>query len=135
LTKDRSGALAYRSGAQSSDEVAGRILKMTRPSRTPWLRPRTLAFGAASLIVLSGVTTRSQNKKSNAQIKREMIEFSIARYVSRRETCPCPYSLDPEGNRCDARSAYNRLVGARPLCYESDITQTMVEAYRKRTGE
>lgn len=31
--------------------------------------------------------------------------------------CPCPYSLDVNGNVCGARSAYSRSGGASPICY------------------
>lgn len=31
--------------------------------------------------------------------------------------CPCPYSLDVNGNLCGDRSAYSRSGGASPACY------------------
>ena len=31
--------------------------------------------------------------------------------------CPCPYSLDVDGNICGERSAYSRSGGASPICY------------------
>lgn len=36
------------------------------------------------------------------------------------------------GSRCGARSAYSRPGGRAPLCYPSDVTDAMVEKYRKQ---
>jgi hypothetical protein len=47
-------------------------------------------------------------------------------------SCPCPYNTDRTGRRCGGGSAYSRRGGAAPLCYEKDVTQTMVDDYRKK---
>ncbi len=84
----------------------------------------------AALGNVGAQTTNS--KKTDAQIKQEIIAASIASY---RGNCPCPYNTDRAGRRCGARSAYNRPGGAAPLCYENDVTQKMVDEYRKRTAQ
>lgn len=61
---------------------------------------------------------------SDAEIRRILIQQSIASY---RGSCPCPYSIDRAGRRCGGRSAYSPPGGASPLCYESDVTDAMVE--------
>lgn len=38
-----------------------------------------------------------------------------------------------DGRPCGKRSAYSRPGAAAPLCYERDVTQAMVDAYRART--
>jgi hypothetical protein len=58
------------------------------------------------------------------------ISASIAAY---KGNCPCPYNVDRRGHRCGARSAYSRPGGAMPLCYERDVTQQMVDDYRRRS--
>ena len=68
-------------------------------------------------------------EKSDKEIKQSLIKESIASY---RGSCPCPYSVTRNGRRCGKRSAYSRPGGASPLCYESDVTGEMVEAYRNR---
>ena len=68
-------------------------------------------------------------EKSDKEIKQVLIKESIASY---RGSCPCPYSVARNGSRCGKRSAYSRPGGASPLCYESDVTDEMVEAYRNR---
>ena len=68
-------------------------------------------------------------EKSGKEIKQVLIKESISSY---RGSCPCPYSVARNGSRCGKRSAYSRPGGASPLCYESDVTDEMVEAYRNR---
>src|SRR5215831_2386702 len=86
-----------------------------------------LVFAWATATVL-GQTAR----KTDAQIRQEMIAASIAAY---KGNCPCPYNTDRRGHRCGARSAYSRPGGAMPLCYERDVTQKMVDDYRKGSAE
>ncbi len=88
-----------------------------------------------SLLVFSLSIASSQSskaRKTDSQIRQEIIAASIAAY---RGNCPCPYNTDRAGRRCGARSAYSRPGGAAPLCYEQDVTQKMVNDYRKRTNQ
>jgi hypothetical protein len=84
---------------------------------------------AVALIAAWGQQSKKV-EKSDAEIRQGIIEQSIASY---RVTCPCPYNVDRAGRRCGARSAYSRPGGASPICYEKDVTQKMVDDYRKRT--
>ena len=68
---------------------------------------------------------------SDAEIKKILIEQSIQSYSG---SCPCPYNRARNGSRCGKRSAYSKPGGAEPLCYESDVTDEMVERYRKSHG-
>jgi hypothetical protein len=69
--------------------------------------------------------------KTDAQIKQELIRQSILSYAG---SCPCPYNTDRAGRSCGKRSAYSRPGGASPVCYESDVTQKMIDDYRAATG-
>jgi hypothetical protein len=91
---------------------------MTRP------RIGIIALALAS-VVASGA---QQAAKTDAEIRRAIIVESIANY---RGNCPCPYNADRAGHRCGARSAYSRPGGASPICYERDVTQKMIDDYRK----
>ena len=73
--------------------------------------------------------SKPSDPKSDGQIKRLMIQESLARYSG---NCPCPYNVDRARRRCGKRSAYSKPGGASPLCYNSDVTQRMVDAYRTR---
>lgn len=64
---------------------------------------------------------------SDAELREEMIAASISSYPS---ICPCPYSSN-ETRICGGNSAYNRPNGEKPLCYPSDITDEMIENYKK----
>jgi len=96
------------------------------------MKPRTLVLVVLLTAVLAFATAWAQSKKTDSQIKQDMIAASIAAY---RGSCPCPYNRDRAGRSCGKRSAYSRPGGASPLCYENDITQKMVDEYRKRMGQ
>lgn len=89
-----------------------------------------LVLLAFAFVPAWGQTTKG--KKTDAEIKQEIIAASIA---SHRGNCPCPYNRDRAGRSCGRRSAYSRPGGAAPLCYEGDVTQKMMDDYRKRTKQ
>ena len=65
---------------------------------------------------------------SDAEIRKELVRRSIALYPG---WYPCPYNVDRGGRRCGGRSAYSRPGGRSPICYDSDVTQGMVERFRE----
>ena len=67
---------------------------------------------------------------SDAEIRQILIEESINSYPG---NCPCPYNRASNGSRCGKRSAYSKPGGYSPLCYETDVTDAMVERYRNRS--
>ena len=91
-------------------------------------------MGLGSLALALGLASAQSAKspRTDAEIKQAIIAESIASY---RGSCPCPYNTDRAGRRCGARSAYTRPGGASPLCYESDVTQKMVDDYRKEHSQ
>lgn len=92
---------------------------------------------AASKKVVAPRQTKSPQSKrkpkpNDAGIRRQMIRDSIAAYSG---SCPCPYNTARNGARCGGWSAYSRPGGAAPLCYPTDISDEMVEEYRKAHPE
>jgi hypothetical protein len=88
----------------------------------------------ASTLFIFAVAALAQGQapkapKTDAEIKQAIINQSIASY---RGNCPCPYNTDRAGRRCGARSAYSRPGGASPICYEKDVTQRMIDDYKKQ---
>ena len=79
------------------------------------------------LLTLQGCATAQD--LTDADIKKILIEQSIRSYSG---TCPCPYNQARNGSRCGRRSAYSKPGGAEPLCYESDVSDVIVERYRKQ---
>ena len=62
--------------------------------------------------------------------RSETIQLIIARSISAYSgSCPCPFSIDRGGRRCGGRSAHSRAGGARPICFESDVTDAMIRAF------
>jgi hypothetical protein len=95
------------------------------------MRYRALALVVGIVTMFAWTSAWTQTKKTDRQIRQDIIAASIAAHQG---SCPCPYSVDRRGHRCGARSANSRPGGAMPLCYERDVTQQMVDEYRKRTG-
>lgn len=86
--------------------------------------------GMVSLAVLTAVGASAESAAlSDAQIRERLIAESRAQYSG---NCPCPYDTDRAGRPCGKRSAHSRPGAAAPLCYEGDVTQAMVDAYRAR---
>ncbi len=73
----------------------------------------------------------SASKLSNSEVRDILIKLSIAAYPG---NCPCPYNVDRAGRRCGARSAYSKPGGRAPLCFAEDVTDEMIEEYRRRTS-
>ncbi|HEX8257554.1 MAG TPA: hypothetical protein VF589_07960 [Allosphingosinicella sp.] len=80
-----------------------------------------LSFGAAASPV--------QARQSDAQIRQSIIRQSIANYSG---NCPCPYNTMRNGRRCGGNSAYSRPGGESPKCFADDVSQSEVNAYRRR---
>jgi hypothetical protein len=91
---------------------------------------RLAVIACALAIVALGQTAKSA--KADEEIRQAIIQESITSY---KGSCPCPYSHDRAGRKCGARSAYSKPGGASPLCYAKDVTQKMVEDYRKKTKQ
>lgn len=64
---------------------------------------------------------------SRNDIVQEIINRSIRYYTG---NCPCPYNRDAAGRQCGGRSAYSRPGGRSPICYPSDVTEAMIQAFR-----
>lgn len=88
------------------------------------------AYGGLFVLAISLLSTNPvMASDDDATLRAKMIAESIARY---RGNCPCPYHRASNGSRCGKRSAWSRAGGQSPLCYESDISDKAVAAYRAR---
>lgn len=97
-----------------------------------WAVMKQCALVVVMLVTVGiGFGQTAKVRKADAEIRQEIIKRSIAAY---KGSCPCPYNVDRAGRTCGARSAYSKAGGASPLCYERDVTQKMVDDYRKETG-
>jgi hypothetical protein len=99
----------------------GLVMEMARPAL------RVLILGVM-FTFLSGAAIGAASELSDDEIRDILIQQSISRYSG---NCPCPYNTDRAGRRCGKRSAYSKPGGASPLCYPQDVTEEMIERYRK----
>jgi len=89
------------------------------------------------LIALAGAVAAfgvfAADRLADDTIKERIVAESVADYRARLgKPCPCPYSVKRNGQRCGDWSAYVKPGGEEPLCYKRDVTQAMVDAYRRR---
>lgn len=93
------------------------------------MRPMLLAAMAAVLLWGGGpVEAQRAQRLSEAEVKQQIIQESIDAYPG---NCPCPYNRASNGSRCGRRSAYSRGGGYAPICFEEDVTQKMVQDWRR----
>lgn len=88
----------------------------------------SLLFG---IWLLPAQATLAKDALSDGQVRQQMIRDSLAAYPG---PCPCPYNVMRNGRACGGRSAYSRPGGYSPRCYPSDISDRMVEEYRRKHG-
>ena len=80
----------------------------------------------ASLFLLAGLAHAGP---SDTEITKEIIKESIANY---KGSCPCPYSIHPDGRQCGYRSAYSSKSAFAPICYSIAVTPQMIKDYKQR---
>lgn len=81
-------------------------------------RPKT----SASVIPL----THAQNTTANSTLL-EPRRIRVPKVATQRSTknnpnCPCPYDISFRGSICGETSAYVKLGGNEPACYEGETT-------------
>jgi len=77
----------------------------------------------------------SKKPLSDDQVRRILIDESIADYLANVGNCPCPYHRARNGSRCGRRSAYDRAGGEAPLCFPKDVSDQMVQQYRESRAD
>jgi hypothetical protein len=97
--------------------------------RAATLSSRSLLRALVLFTLASSAWAQRAQPQTNAEIKQEIIRESIASYPG---NCPCPYNTARNGSRCGKRSAYSKPGGRSPVCYPEDVSEEMVQMYRKR---
>ncbi len=65
---------------------------------------------------------------TDKEIKQNILAGMLKSYEGE---CPCPFSMDKKGKPCGDDSEYFQTRG-RILCYERDIADSDVNAYRQK---
>jgi hypothetical protein len=85
----------------------------------------------AALAILSAGSALAREPLSDAQVRDLIVRESVAQYLATGHPCACPYNHARNGSSCGARSAYSRPGGAEPLCYPKDVSDGMVETWKR----
>ena len=91
---------------------------------------RRLAMAIALLTAVPALALQP-GQPSDEQVRQAIIQQSVANYLATGHPCACPYNLDRAGHSCGGRSAYSRPGGAEPMCYPVDVTDGMVQDWRR----
>lgn len=70
---------------------------------------------------------------NDEEIRKAIIQDSVSQYEKAhgKSSCPCPYSLDKNDEKCGFNSAYfQNPEETKPLCYNKDIPEHAVDDYR-----
>jgi hypothetical protein len=95
---------------------------------------RRIGLGLASAtltVAVALVMADVATALSDEEIAQQIIQASIASYPG---NCPCPYNRAANGSKCGKRSAWTRAGGYSPICYPEEVTQEMIEDWRKTYG-
>ena len=86
-----------------------------------------LGLSGCTGIVHSDVAQDAGFGPTDAEIRQMMIRASIRAYS---DSCVCPYDLASDGSQCSEQSVYSKAEGDKPLCFEHDVDEAMVEEFR-----
>lgn len=101
------------------------------------VRFATVALSLLLTVTALAETRPKQIRDSTAEPLAEaaivalIIAGSIAAYKALGKPCACPDDRKSNGHKCGGSSARSRAGGYKPLCYTSDVTAPMIEAYRR----
>lgn len=76
-------------------------------------------------------STRRQSSASSAQARRAIIRRAL---LTSSAECPCPFSRDRAGNLCGGNSVWNRNGGGGQICFDGDVTPSMIQRWLARNG-
>jgi len=112
-------------------EAPQQTLHTLRPS-VPWPdaksanEPVPVAEGPQSM---DATPITSYSPPTDAQVQAILVARSLSSFSA---ACPCPYSVDSNGQRCGDRSVYSRSSHSSLLCHPHDVTPKMIADYRAR---
>lgn len=126
--------LASRSPAAAPVALVG-VPPATSPTIAPAPRPSSSPAAKADPTPVPSPKPELKRKAeivlTAAAIAALIIKASRDRYYATGHPCACPDDLMRNGRSCGARSAYSRPGGAAPLCYPTDVSEAMIENYKK----
>jgi hypothetical protein len=100
------------------------------PLLTIPLRRMSAASAVIALTLLLGVSVHA-GEAADAEVRRLIVENSIATYRAHGQACTCPYDTAKDGSSCSGSSAYFGAAPGTPLCFRGDVTAAMIQAWRR----
>jgi hypothetical protein len=94
------------------------------------MRAWSLGSVVAATLFAAGMSFASA-APSDDEVKQLIIQESIASYPG---NCPCPYNRAANGSNCGKRSAWSKAGGYSPICYPEEVTQQMIDQWRRASG-
>ena len=85
-----------------------------------------------TLLFTALTATAALAAMTDDEVKEAIIKESIAKSPV---PCPCPFSLTQNGKECGGQSAFLHPGEYEPICYDAQITQEMIRAYRRKHGQ
>jgi hypothetical protein len=108
------------------------VLAPVATSRTINVSPPSAKVDAPDKPVRQDNKRKVEAALTAAAIAAIIVQASRDQYHAGGRPCACPDDTMRNGRACGGRSAYSRPGGAAPLCYPSDVTAAMIDAYRQR---
>jgi hypothetical protein len=135
--QDAPSAAQYQSQPSYSKPVALVDTPLDVPAIKPQPAPSPSSTPSAKATQPPPTAPQSETKRrveivlTVATIAAIIVKASRDRYCATGHPCACPDDLMRNGQACGGRSAYSRPGGAAPLCYPTDVSAEMIDAYRK----
>ena len=86
-----------------------------------------------TLLFTTFTATAALAAMTDDEVKEAIIKESIAKSPV---PCPCPFSLMSNGKECGGQSVFLHPGGEyEPICYDAQVTQEMIRAYRRKHGQ
>lgn len=113
------------------------VARPSDPEAAPSAKPTAVATPSSQSTSLPQPKQQEPKHKAEiiltaAAIAAILIQASRDQYHATGHPCACPDDLMRNGRRCGGNSAHSRAGGAAPLCYPSDVSADMIEAYKMR---
>jgi hypothetical protein len=98
----------------------------------PTMLPERMRIACALLaLTLPPGASALAGEAADDDVRRLIVENSIAAYRAHDQACACPYDTTNGGSSCSGTSAYSGAARGTLLCFRGDVTPAMILAWRR----
>lgn len=105
--------------AQSFQQQQATPIQVTSPSPTESMSGLNKMLKLTKGVGL-GNETKLTKSTCTLEPRRIRVPYTNENRPSGQPSCDCPYDRDKKDSICGGRSAYSRLRGEEPICYENE---------------